>query len=482
MTAPYHLTIIGTRFPHLALGVLLAKRGAKVLIIDTLDNISDQDDPLAAGYRFRRRPVPLFGMDGRGFLRRFLDEIGIGRMLVNKAYSANPVSYQVVLPHHRINIYTDREKLLNEIAREFPASVDVFTECYSQWDALAADWYTGLDDIHALEKGWFQTRRLIRSFGSFLRSRKTVDPLQRLSTGPERDFCDIQNYFLGAHVPTEAPLPALSDALIQSIGRRGTYRENMGTFGLRTLLTQRFLEYGGEIRGRIGITGLNASPKDELALSLTDGSKIHTRTLSTTEGIAASIPGLPVRKKTDQNGQPAYYPVRFYIGIDERYVPVGMEDDLFMLREDDGGPMGLRSLYLALGPSNPDCAPEGKRALTVTALTSDEVLRSLTRESIEAVKDDLLQALETVIPFLAEGLDFVSSDLEPGSEMKTPRPIGAGVTAWNPDIMSRMRITKRLRGKFIVISPTPWELGIEGEALTALTAAGILIRTFGREI
>ena len=123
-----------------------------------------------------------------------------------------------------------------------------------------------------------------------------------------------------------------------------------------------------------------------------------------------------------------------------------------------------------------------KKSLTVTALTSEGRLRSLTQEFVQAVKEDILRALETVIPFLSEGLEFITSDLEPVAELKTPRPIGAGITGWNPDIMSRMRITKRLKGRFIIMSPTPWELGIEGEALTALTAAGILVKTFGREI
>ena len=159
-----------------------------------------------------------------------------------------------------------------------------------------------------------------------------------------------------------------------------------------------------------------------------------------------------------------------------------MENDLFWMREDDGGPLGFRSLYLALGPPASDASPEGKRALTVTALTKQEILRSLTKESASAATEDLLQALEAVIPFLPEGLDYVSSDLVAGEEFKTPRPIGAGITAWNPDIMSRMRIRTKYRGKAVIISPTPWELGIEGEALTALTASGILRKNFDPEI
>jgi hypothetical protein len=159
-----------------------------------------------------------------------------------------------------------------------------------------------------------------------------------------------------------------------------------------------------------------------------------------------------------------------------------MENDLFWMREDEGGPMGFRSLYLALGPSASEAAPKGKRSLTVTALATEETLKSLTQESVPAVTEDILQALEAVIPFLPEGLDYVSSDLVPGAELKTPRPIGAGITAWNPDIMSRMRIRTRFRGKVVIISPTPWELGIEGEALMALTASGILRKNFGPEI
>jgi phytoene dehydrogenase-like protein len=134
MTNRHQLTVIGTRFPHLALGVLLAKKGRKVLIVDTLVNESGQEEDSTTGYRFRRRPAPLFGLDGQGFLRRFLDEIGIGRMLVNKTYPSNPISYQVVLPRHRVNVYPERENLFEELAREFPGRIDSFRDLYGRWD------------------------------------------------------------------------------------------------------------------------------------------------------------------------------------------------------------------------------------------------------------------------------------------------------------------------------------------------------------
>jgi len=450
--------------------------------VDTLASESGQDEANLTGYRFRRRPLPLFGLDGQGFLRRFLDEIGIGRMLVNKTYPSNSVSYQVVLPRHRINVYPERENLFEEIAREFPGRINSLRDLYGEWDNVASKWHTGLDNLQAMEKGWFNIRELYRHLGSFFRTGKLKDLLQGMGPGPETDFFALQNYFLGAHLPGCVP-PPLSAALIQSIGRRGTFRETTGTFGLRALMIQRFQEYGGQLMSGVGVTGIETASRDGLDLSLSDGSKVATRTLATTEGIASGIPEIPLPKHASTTGNPSSrYPLRFYIGLDERFVPEGMKDDLFLMREDGGGPMGLRFLYLALSPPGSEAAPKGKRALTVTALTTEPDSRSLSPDLAKTVTDDLLQALETVIPFLSEGLDFVSSDLVPENEYKSPRPVGAGITAWSPGIMSRMRIRTALRGRAIILSPTPWELGLEGEALTAITAAGILGKILGQEI
>ena len=482
MSSRYQLTIVGTRFPHLALGVLLAKKGRKVLIVDTLTGKPDQDNGPSSGYRFRKRPVPLFGLDGHGFLRRFLDELGIGRMLVNKTYPPNPVSYQVILPRHRINVHPEREKLFAELAREFPGRIDPLRQLYGEWDGIASQWHTGLDNLQALEKGWLHLRGLPRYLGNFSRIQKFKGLLQGVGPGPETDFFALQNFFLGAHFPGAFP-PPLSSALVQSIGRRGTSRETTGTFGLRSLLIQRFQEYGGQVISGVGVTGIETTSRNELDLFLGDGSSATTRTLATTEGIAAGIPEIPPRKhpRIPRDHSPLY-PLRFYIGLDKRFIPEGMEDDLFLMREDEGGPLGLRFLYLALSPVGSEAAPEGKRALTVTALTSKQVFQSLSPEMIKTVTDDLLQSLESVIPFLPEGLDHVSSDLKPGNEHQTPRPVGSGITAWSPGIMSRLRIRTALGGRIAVLSPTPLELGIEGEALTAITAAGILGKIIGKEI
>ncbi len=482
MTPAHHLTIIGTRFPQLALGTLLAKRGRRVLIVDTLSGESATESSRIKGYRFRKRPIPLCGLDSGGFLRMFLDEIGIGRVLVNETYPPNEVSYQVVLPRHRLNVYPERDRLLAEIAREFPDSMDTMRELYEDWDTIASNWYSGQDNLVDLEKGWLQTAGITQKLKGYFHARKMGDRIRSLDTSsPEYDFFSLQHQFLGAFPPT-AGIPPLSGALIHSIGRRGTYQETTGTGGLTALMLQRFLEYGGELLDGAKVTAVEVNSGEGLSLDLSDGQRINTRTLSTTAGIAATIDGFLQKIPTaPPKGLPPKHPVRFYLGIEDRIVPLGMEDNLFFKREGDGGPMKIKSCYLALSPAGSNMAPEGQRSVTVTSLLSQEDLNNVSPDNVEAVREDLLQALEAVIPFLSEGLKAISSDLEPEDEYRISRALPTGVAAWSPGIIGRMAVTTRLRGRAAIISPTPWELGIEGEALAALAAAGTLKKALGVE-
>ena len=480
MADPFHLTIIGTRFPQLALGTLLAKRGKRVLIVDTVSARSDSDGSGIKGYRFRKRPVPMYGLDSGGFLRMFLDEIGIGRVLVNQTYPVNEVSYQVVLPRHRLNIYPKRDRLLAEIAREFPGNMDTIRALYEEWDTIAADWYRGQDNLEDLEKGWLHTAGIAKRLKGFFHTRKMGERIRSFdASSPEHAFFAVQHQFLGAF-PQTAAIPPLPGALIHNIGRRGTYQESTGTGGLTTLILQRFQEYGGELQEDVKALSVQTSAREGLSLDLSDGRRINTRTLSTTAGIAATIDGLGQKiSLTASKGPAQTYPFRFYLGIEDRIVPQGMEDNLFFMREDDGGPLKIKSCYLALSPSGSDMAPEGKRSVTVTTLLSRQDLENIGPDSIGAVQEDLLQALEAVIPFLSEGLTAVSSDLRPQEGSRISRALPTGVTAWSPGIIGRMSVASRLRGRAAIINPTPWELGIEGEALATLAAAGTLKKTLG---
>jgi phytoene dehydrogenase-like protein len=256
----------------------------------------------------------------------------------------------------------------------------------------------------------------------------------------------------------------------------------MGTRGITELLLQRFREYGGELLQQEKVTGIDQAGRENITLLLGSGQQISTRTMSTSEGLAYGIKGLWRGKKPvlDKNTD-SVHPVRFYLGLEEKVIPLGMEDNLLLMHEGDGGPLGLKCCFLALSSAGSKMAPEGKRSLTVTAFLSAETLADLTRDQVAEIRDDLLLALESVIPFLGEGLDHFSSDLEAADELRLNRPLGTGITAWMPGIIGRMAVAARYRGRVAIIKPTPNELGIEGEALAALSTAGVLRKAMGAE-
>ena len=479
MHSSFHLTVFGTRFPQLALATLMAKRGRRVLLIDGLDQDTSGNGRVN-GYVFQKRPAPLFGLDSDGFLRKFLDEIGIGRVLVNESYPAHDVSYQVVLPRHRINIYPDRNRFLAELAREFPESLEEMRNLYQEWDDVADTWREGMENVEELEKRRYYTRGLTHRLKGIWQARKLNDQFKSMDPdSPEMAFLALQNHVLGGQ-PLHGSNPPLSTSLIHSVGRRGTFRESLGSRGITDLMLQRFKEYGGELLEQEKVVGIEQVGRENLTLRLASGDQINTRTMSSTEGLSAGIEELRLNKvPVIDRGEARIHPVRFYLGVEDKVIPLGMEDNLLLMREDDGGPLGLKCYFLALSPAGSDMAPEGKRSLTVTSFLSAESLVDMEKEQADEIRDDLLRSLESVIPFLGEGLDHYSSDLDPMDELIINRPLGAGITAWIPGIIGRLAVTTRFKGRVAIIKPTPNELGIEGEALAALSAAGILRKAMG---
>jgi phytoene dehydrogenase-like protein len=478
----HHLAIIGVRFPQLALATLLAKRGRRVLILEERHGMPPQPEERVEGYLFRKRPAPLFGLDEEGVLRRLLDEVGIGHLLVKDAYPANPVSYQVVLPRHRIDVPADREALVRQLAREFPGKEAAFASFYRECDELSATWYRGFTEVGPLEGRSPLTWSHLKGRMAVLSAGRRLQGAARfgLDAGEPGRFLALQDHFLGSYA-LGSPPPPLALALIHAIGRRGTFQEPEGTASLASLLITRFLEYGGAIEFGARVEEVEEwRPGAGFPLRLAGGEKRYARVLATTESLAARL-SVRARPLQAPEGPAPLVPLRFYLGLRDRCVPVGMADNLYLLREDEGGPLGLRALYLALSPRGSRMAPEGCRSLTVTALVSPGRVAAAAGRPEQEVIDDLLRALSTVIPFLDQGFVLARSDLAAAGRETPPRPLGEGLTVWSPALVGKSRVRAASRGHALLFSSPPWELGIEGEALMTLAAAGIVRRDSGRE-
>ena len=285
MTDNFQLVLVGSRFPQLALGTLMSKRGSRVAIIEQGGPPGPASDDLPSEYTFRRRPSPLFGLDSRGLLRRFLDEIGIGRRLVQKSYPGNPVSYQVVLPRNRISVHTNRERYFGELSREFPHHAEELRTLYGELDSVAQSWYRSYSDLSVLEKPALPVKGLGEKAEGIWRSRKVEGLIKEANgQGPFSQFMAVQHHLLGCH-PMETSPSGLSAALIHSIGARGTFQEPVGTSSLTSLIATRFQEFGGEIITGARTARIEGSGRNGFVLHMDNGPQIRTQCLATTADI-----------------------------------------------------------------------------------------------------------------------------------------------------------------------------------------------------
>ena len=101
------LIVMGDDISGVAAGSLLAKRGFNVMVVDRPTS---------------KNPISLAGLEGRSF-KSFLSKVGIPATRL-RPIRKNDTSFQIVLPEHRIDVGTDEDHLLEEIAREFPRHQD----------------------------------------------------------------------------------------------------------------------------------------------------------------------------------------------------------------------------------------------------------------------------------------------------------------------------------------------------------------------
>ncbi len=474
----FDLVIIGARFPQLALGTLLSRWGLRVLI---LDHIKEDHQPGGAqghGYVFSRRPAPLYGLDSSGLLRHFLDEIGIGRVLVSTSYPKNRVSYQVVLPRSRINIISNRDNLLDELDRDFPDSIDSFRTLYSECDSLSGQWYESYPDLDA----FIDKRHFLTALSARRTNRKAAGRIESITNsllgrGPAGRFLALQHHFLGSY-PMNVRPGALASSLIHSIGRRGTFEEPAGSSSLTQLLATRFTEFGGVINTGTAVKGIDLKTKNGVDVSLVNGDSFSGRCVATTTGIIKDIgKGQELFDRKKETPVNPLVPFRFYLGIKDPIVPVGMENNLLFLNENEYLP--ARGLYISMSPKGSEMAPEGMRAMTITILTEPDKHSELAGRTESELQEALEKTLEPVIPFVDKGLTLVGSDNSDPDAGSVPRPLGGGTMAWSLGMVGKSTIQFLNRGKAVIISPTPWELGIEGEMISALTAAVKLKKVLG---
>jgi phytoene dehydrogenase-like protein len=173
----------------------------------------------------------------------------------------------------------------------------------------------------------------------------------------------------------------------------------------------------------------------------------------------------------------AYYPFTLHMGILERCIPEKMATYVALIIDKDRPVMDDNLVFIEISPSEcKERAPAGKRALSATIFLKENPL-VLTNDDLKEVSQVIFCTLEKFLPFLRENLDFLNIGTSIELSRKCQELVNQKYTM-RPDSyfgVSGISSKTPIRNVFITGGMLWPGLGFEGEILSGLSAANLLI-------
>lgn len=448
METAYDVLIIGSGLPGLISGALLAKTGARVAVVGDISRPASYEKN---GYIFNERPFPITGLHG-GPLGEVLDEIGLSKGVFRDA----AISYQVVLPDERIDIYEGTGLFHEELRRCFPQYIDKVSAFYSQTSDLNGK----IDQI--MELNPFSFRMFLPS--GITRGKKSItDVIERI--GPDQRFQSFINAQLSSFsfMPGGISLTAASSILESS--RKGIYCMEGGSDALRILLMKKIKTLGGEI----------------IAARVRDISRNGNRWLLRTEDEAFSggavignvdamtfcnlfLDGGKKYLKKAERIEKVFYPLTINIGVKEAGIPAGMAENVVMLRDYKKEYNSDNLLFMQISPP-----VNGGRSMSITCKVSKD--ESSRKERLQEITEKMLEGVEELCPFIdrhTEVLDIRSTESAWDGIYTTTLSQRMGVGVLPPEIV---------RGEILFAGPEVFPtLGFDGLVYSGRMAAAAALK------
>lgn len=407
----YDVAIIGAGISGLAAGVLLARAGRRVLVVDPDDTpggilAPHQQDQV----RFASGPVITRGFEPGGPLRALHAAIGLPI-----APHSSSLSYQVVLPDHRITIFSDHAATLEEFRREYPGEIDQIGRLFRDLQTM--------------------TEKSARSriYAALQRRRRAGRFLDAYRFSPGLKAClNMQSLFFFGQQADSITLADLATLVVAppTLLPRGFH-------GLAVQLRDAMTAVGGEFRASGSWPELQVREKRIVPFTLVHDHQVESRSvvLNTAWGGERTL----------------------YLAVREDVLPVSMSSTVICL-PDYAAPDDVCFLTLHQEDDAAATLP-GLKALTVTFMLPGR------REPLRA---SMLDRVRTVIPFL-DGF-IVSSVEQDLMRRRVPAYQQFEQTA-KTSSSSAMLKTGRAARHLYLLQDRPYALGRSIEAARSLAAA-----------
>lgn len=473
----FDVVLIGSGPGGLIAGARLAKENRRVLLLkEAKYRPSYQRD----GYRF----VPFSNLWENlvkpSLLKKISSPADLGKDFKKEEKPVRSVSFQVILPEVRIDLYRERSLLRREWKREFRGELTQIETFYSELDRIRqilkkiksrdpASPFFPLD-VGSFVRRWF-------AFDFFLRER--ADQWLSILSPEFRKFTQLRMIAHGNLLSDSFPLSLMAHLLGDD--EEEEMEERVDPEKVTQGLLETFLQSGGRIEEVGDVEKVEVKWREGFSLSLKGEEKVFRSRSLVLNGPLHRLVTLFGRKgkalsKVEEKIRTCDVLVPFFLGIDERVIPVGMKNLLVSLFDLQKPFEGGNLLFLKLsGKGDETQAPEGKRALTVGSLMP---VGKLEKESGPDLENGVMRHLNHLFPFLENHTDFIDrSWAEDQMECWSyPHFLYEADSAfqWRRGIIP-IRISRNLYGSGREHFPY---LGLEGEILSGWLAGEEISRRF----
>jgi len=467
----YDTIVLGNDPGSLVAAVALVTHGKKVLLL------TDDPPPCYAesGYTFDIDPLPWTGFNRGDVFRQFLSHLGIPQ----EEPPLNP-PLQIIFPRHRVELCGTTEWDIREIEREFPGKTSAILNLYSSLTKSASVTSSLIDKgLHLRPETLKDHARLFLNT-PFIALKKRAFTANLKAIRQEVPFAKMleAQILLLSHLDPRTISP-ISFARTLSVALQGLSYYREGKHLLIAKLKQKFEAAGGVIEEHPvstldieRVVKINVETDDD-AIPTTYGRNIiistyYEKFVSLMEENRAFS---SVRKRYNRR-QPSLYPFTLHMGVNDHCIPERMGIYVIVV-PDEAKPLEDGNLLFleASEPGNTLRAPDGKRAISVTAFLTQSPSGSAS-ENLKKIANDMLKNLGFFLPFLEENIDFINLEESITISKNYRKTVGPKYGANNPLIgMSFLSNRTPMKNVFLTGDILVPGLGFEGEIMSGINAA-----------
>jgi phytoene dehydrogenase-like protein len=409
----YDTIIIGRDLSSLIAALTCVREGRKTVMVV-------EGDPEMAyresGYAFPFDPRPLSGLADQQIFSRFLRNILPADDDISQSQLMNP-AFQVILPGHRVDLFPNRERLVDDLIREFPEQereINRFYRAVSKVGLLVERWISEDENNRSGLIGRM-FRQLVR-LPAAIAGHSSLVIQGDGKGGAFRRVVEAQLNFLSHLAMDGDPFP-LSAAYLLSLPMRGLFYPRGGMITWMSRLRRAFTEHGGVLMDGCSVIRIETKPEVNVDLECEGSSStLHGRKLIVSaqwEKLELLLPGrkvLPGPNRRFASIHPVAYPFCLHMGVHEEGLPESMASYVVVVREGTGCVTNRDLVFLQTSlPGETDYAPEGRRAISATVYLADSPLR-LNDQELKGAAMGIIDSLEEFLPFLRDNIDYLRVD------------------------------------------------------------------------